>query len=238
MDLKSLFKCFYKYLKNYLTFNLSALIIIKSFLIVFILPASGVAEKFPNSYTALRSPFNYLPPERRIVDPHGEQISKFPRFTRSFNKRNANDDHHQQQQQYNQIINDDDDDDLANRIIKVTTLEQFNNLTKLERIKLSKQLLEEEEREKKYLLPVMLIDLLIYIIGLCGNAIVILVILRLKRVDSVTDIYILNLAVADLTFIAGLLPLIITMQLENWIFGQLMCKVGVELKEAENFRLD
>lgn len=66
----------------------------------------------------------------------------------------------------------------------------------------------------------------IFVIGLCGNAVVILVICKFTKTITVTDIYIGNLAAADIMFTTGLLFLITTMLLEHWIFGSLMCKVG------------
>lgn len=67
---------------------------------------------------------------------------------------------------------------------------------------------------------------IILIIGLCGNLVVILVILKFTKFETVTDIYILNLAFADLMFILGLIFLITTMLVGHWIFGNTMCKVS------------
>lgn len=72
----------------------------------------------------------------------------------------------------------------------------------------------------------MIANMIICVIGMCGNSIVILVILKFTRIETVTDIYILNLAFADLMFLTGLIFLITTMLIEHWIFGNLMCKVS------------
>lgn len=92
---------------------------------------------------------------------------------------------------------------------------------------------DETESEKQFRIATMIVNSVIYTVGLCGNSVVILIILRLKKIESVTDVYILNLAVADLTFIAGLLPLVITTHNKSvWIFGPMMCKVSFALSLA------
>lgn len=76
------------------------------------------------------------------------------------------------------------------------------------------------------IISVITANILIFVIGFCGNSLVILVILRFTRIETVTDIYILNLAFADLMFLFGLIFLIITMFIDHWVFGTLMCKVS------------
>ena len=66
---------------------------------------------------------------------------------------------------------------------------------------------------------------LICIIGSVGNGLVIFVVVRYAKMKTVTNMYILNLAVADLCFLVGLPFLITTAALQNWIFGFFMCKV-------------
>lgn len=69
------------------------------------------------------------------------------------------------------------------------------------------------------------IYLVICLGGLIGNGLVIGVVLRAVRVKSVTDVYIANLAVADLCFLVGLPFLASTMLLRRWIFGSVMCRL-------------
>ena len=66
---------------------------------------------------------------------------------------------------------------------------------------------------------------LICIVGLCGNSLVIFVVLRYSKMQTVTNIYILMLAVADECFLLGLPFLIITAVQHDWIFGMAMCKI-------------
>ena len=66
---------------------------------------------------------------------------------------------------------------------------------------------------------------LICVTGLMGNGLVIFVVLRYAKMKTVTNMYILNLAVADLCFLIGLPFLIITSILQRWIFGFVICKL-------------
>ncbi|XP_055314206.1 somatostatin receptor type 2-like [Sitodiplosis mosellana] len=61
-------------------------------------------------------------------------------------------------------------------------------------------------------------------VGLLGNTLVIYVVLREKRLQTVTNIYILNLAIADECFLIGIPFLIATMNMGHWVFGGAMCK--------------
>ncbi|XP_065092562.1 somatostatin receptor type 2-like [Ochlerotatus camptorhynchus] len=73
-----------------------------------------------------------------------------------------------------------------------------------------------------------LISMILYavvgLIGLFGNTLVIYVVLRFSKMQTVTNMYILNLAVADQCFLIGIPFLIITMHLGEWTFGNTMCK--------------
>lgn len=86
---------------------------------------------------------------------------------------------------------------------------------------------EEAEFQEYFMQFVIVADFVIFLVGLCGNLVVITVILKFTRNENVTDIYILNLAFADLTFIMGLFFMIITIYLEEFIFGNLICKVSL-----------
>lgn len=61
--------------------------------------------------------------------------------------------------------------------------------------------------------------------GLVGNGLVIYVVLRFSKMKTVTNLYILNLAVSDVLFLISLPFLITTTILEYWIFGRAMCKI-------------
>lgn len=65
----------------------------------------------------------------------------------------------------------------------------------------------------------------ICIIGLIGNSLVIYVVLRFAKMKTVTNMYILNLAISDLLFLTSLPFLVTTTLLHHWIFGTAMCKI-------------
>ncbi|EDV97869.1 somatostatin receptor type 5 [Drosophila grimshawi] len=65
---------------------------------------------------------------------------------------------------------------------------------------------------------------LVCIVGLFGNTLVIYVVLRFSKMQTVTNIYILNLAIADECFLIGIPFLLYTMRICSWRFGELMCK--------------
>ncbi|XP_062564458.1 somatostatin receptor type 2-like [Armigeres subalbatus] len=70
----------------------------------------------------------------------------------------------------------------------------------------------------------MILYAIVALIGLFGNTLVIYVVLRFSKMQTVTNMYILNLAIADQCFLIGIPFLIITMHLGEWTFGNTMCK--------------
>ncbi|KAM6161640.1 C-C chemokine receptor type 8 [Erethizon dorsatum] len=77
-------------------------------------------------------------------------------------------------------------------------------------------------RDSKLLLVT--IYCLLFVFGLLGNSLVILVLVACKKLRSITDIYLLNLALSDLLFVFSL-PFQAYYQLDQWVFGTIMCKV-------------
>lgn len=67
--------------------------------------------------------------------------------------------------------------------------------------------------------------LVVCIVGLFGNSLVIYVVLRFSKMQTVTNRYILNLALADECFLISLPFLLTTMYLNEWIFGPILCKL-------------
>ncbi|KAM9663857.1 C-X-C chemokine receptor type 2 [Trichechus inunguis] len=72
---------------------------------------------------------------------------------------------------------------------------------------------------------------LVFLLSLLGNSLVMLVILYNRVSCSVTDVYLLNLAMADL-FFALSLPIWAASKKNGWTFGTLLCKVVSLLKEV------
>ncbi|XP_053124021.1 C-X-C chemokine receptor type 3 isoform X2 [Hemicordylus capensis] len=65
---------------------------------------------------------------------------------------------------------------------------------------------------------------LIFILGLCGNVMVLVVLLRAKESLPGTDVFILNLAVADVLLVMTL-PFWAVQAVYHWIFGSALCKM-------------
>lgn len=64
---------------------------------------------------------------------------------------------------------------------------------------------------------------LVFLLGLAGNILVILVLLKYKRLKSMTDIYLLNLSISDLFFVFAL-PFWSYFVADEWAFGNGLCK--------------
>ena len=62
--------------------------------------------------------------------------------------------------------------------------------------------------------------------GLVGNGLVIYVILRYAKMKTVTNMYILNLAISDFLFLLDLPLVSVTAWLKHWVFGEAMCKIN------------
>ncbi|XP_053953653.1 somatostatin receptor type 2-like [Anastrepha ludens] len=70
----------------------------------------------------------------------------------------------------------------------------------------------------------MILYSIVCIVGLFGNTLVIYVVLRFSKMQTVTNIYILNLAIADECFLIGIPILLYTMRIGSWQFGDIVCK--------------
>lgn len=65
---------------------------------------------------------------------------------------------------------------------------------------------------------------IICILGFVGNSLVIITYALYKRTKSMTDVYLLNVAIADLLFVLAL-PFIVYNELYSWPMGQVACKL-------------
>ncbi|KAM4691874.1 C-C chemokine receptor type 10 [Rhinophrynus dorsalis] len=65
---------------------------------------------------------------------------------------------------------------------------------------------------------------LVFIIGVAGNCLVLFTYGLHRKIKSMTDVYLINLAVTDLLMLMCL-PFIATSSVRGWIFGNSMCKV-------------
>ncbi|CAL1603471.1 unnamed protein product [Knipowitschia caucasica] len=72
-------------------------------------------------------------------------------------------------------------------------------------------------------------------VGLCGNALVIYVILRYAKMKTVTNIYILNLAVADVLCMTSLPFIGLQLALVHWPFGEVLCRLIMSVDSLNQF---
>ncbi|XP_032900199.1 somatostatin receptor type 2-like [Amblyraja radiata] len=80
-----------------------------------------------------------------------------------------------------------------------------------------------------------LIYFVVCVVGLSGNTLVIYVILRYAKMKTVTNIYILNLAIADELFMVGLAFIAIQVALGRWPFGQVPCRILMTVDGINQF---
>lgn len=77
--------------------------------------------------------------------------------------------------------------------------------------------------------------LTVFVVGLTGNTLAIYVVLRYAGMKTVTNIYILNLAIADELYIIGL-PFLTTQNvLSYWPFGSFLCRVVMTADSMNQF---
>ncbi|XP_078413701.1 somatostatin receptor type 1-like [Cetorhinus maximus] len=76
---------------------------------------------------------------------------------------------------------------------------------------------------------------IVCLIGLVGNSMVIFVILRYGKMKTATNIYILNLAIADELFMLSVPFLSASAALQRWPFGSLMCRTVLSVDGINQF---
>lgn len=84
-------------------------------------------------------------------------------------------------------------------------------------------------------IAVAVLYLVVCVLGLAGNLLVIVVILKLDKMSSSTTVYIFNLSLADGLFMIGL-PFIASQNFQNhWMFGDTACKAVMVLDGINQF---
>ncbi|XP_015432297.1 PREDICTED: neuropeptide CCHamide-1 receptor-like [Dufourea novaeangliae] len=87
-----------------------------------------------------------------------------------------------------------------------------------------------EDRPETYIVPI--VFLLILLIGLTGNGVLALTILRHSNMRNVPNIYVFSLALGDLLVIMTSVPFTFTVYiLDSWPFGLVLCKVSESVKD-------
>ncbi|CAH1154343.1 unnamed protein product [Phaedon cochleariae] len=86
----------------------------------------------------------------------------------------------------------------------------------------------DQHQENLFPLVVQIIQTILFtvvcLVGLVGNTLVIYVVIRFSKMQTVTNMYIVNLAIADECFLIGIPFLIATILHRHWIFGYIACK--------------
>jgi hypothetical protein len=117
----------------------------------------------------------------------------------------------------------------------------FCNLTTLMNNLSCNDFIEDEEIVSTAGYPVSILEFakilygIVFLVGLFGNQLVIYVVLRYSKMQTVTNMYILNLAAADVIFSAGLPFLITTLMYKYWSFGRIMCKIYMTTTSINQF---
>lgn len=72
------------------------------------------------------------------------------------------------------------------------------------------------------------LHLVLFTVGVVGNILVCFVVLRSKHMQTVTNLFIVNLAVADaIVIVLCLPPTVLQSVTETWYLGDIMCKVVI-----------
>uniref|UniRef100_A0A3P9HM08 G-protein coupled receptors family 1 profile domain-containing protein n=1 Tax=Oryzias latipes TaxID=8090 RepID=A0A3P9HM08_ORYLA len=92
-----------------------------------------------------------------------------------------------------------------------------------------------EQHVNGFGIAVAVLYLVVCVLGLAGNLLVIVVILKLDKMSSSTTVYIFNLSLADGLFMIGL-PFIASQNFQNhWMFGDTACKAVMVLDGINQF---
>ncbi|XP_062307358.1 somatostatin receptor type 5-like [Osmerus eperlanus] len=79
------------------------------------------------------------------------------------------------------------------------------------------------------------VSFIVFMVGLLGNTLAIYVVLRYAKMKTVTNMYILNLALADEIYILGI-PMLTTQNvLSYWPFGEFLCRVVMIVDTMSQF---
>jgi len=74
---------------------------------------------------------------------------------------------------------------------------------------------------RKFFLPS--VYLVVFICGLLGNSLVLVVYISYQKLKSLTDVFLMNLPLADLVFVCTL-PFWAYASIHEWVFGKVVCK--------------
>ena len=105
---------------------------------------------------------------------------------------------------------------------KETPLEIMLNLTEAAESNSSLfEMDEDEEHSKMTILILFIFYSLIFVIGITGNLLVVYVVVRKKSMRSVTNLFIMNLALSDILICLLAVPFTPISVLDHWVLGKL-----------------
>lgn len=79
------------------------------------------------------------------------------------------------------------------------------------------------------------LSLIIFTVGILGNFLVVLVVIKNSHMRTITNMFIVNLAIGDiLVILICLPPTILTDVTHNWYFGRTMCKIIPYIQVSTN----
>lgn len=115
---------------------------------------------------------------------------------------------------------------LFSEIISVSPL--LDNITKINK-NLSIQITQQQLQQswiQNIMVNVFPLYLIIFLLAVVGNVLVILTLVHNKRMRTVTNLFLLNLAISDLLLGIFCMPFtLVGMLLRDFIFGEMMCKL-------------
>ncbi|CAF1515589.1 unnamed protein product [Adineta steineri] len=85
--------------------------------------------------------------------------------------------------------------------------------------------LSTPNENNSFILILSILLFIVLLIGLIGNILVIYVVLNYGRLKTVTNTYLLHLALSDLVFLSGVPFFISSIITRSWIFGSIVCKI-------------
>ena len=115
------------------------------------------------------------------------------------------------------------DRNLFSETISVSPL--LDNITKL-----NKNLSTQQQLQQSWIQNIMVnvfpLYLIIFLLAVVGNVLVILTLVHNKRMRTVTNLFLLNLAISDLLLGIFCMPFtLVGFLLRDFIFGEMMCKL-------------
>lgn len=105
----------------------------------------------------------------------------------------------------------------------------LDNLTRINK-NLSRQIIHQQQLQQSWIQNIMVnvfpLYLIIFLLAVVGNVLVILTLVHNKRMRTVTNLFLLNLAISDLLLGIFCMPFtLVGMLLRDFIFGEMMCKL-------------